>query len=97
MRPADGAPVAVAAFPTPIGVPASGVLTPDLRGSAPAAAPALASVNPRQQIPVVLAPAEAPSADSLAAVKKAIDLARRGRGNEATAIANASPIRSRPS
>ncbi len=37
----------------------------------------------------MLAPAEAPSADNLAAVKKAIDLARRGRGNEATAIANA--------
>ena len=37
----------------------------------------------------MLAPAEAPSPDTLAAVKKAIDLARRGRGNEATAIANA--------
>jgi soluble lytic murein transglycosylase len=89
MRPADGVPIAVAAFPTPIGVPPSGVLSPDLRGSVPAAAPALASVNPQQQIPVVLAPAEAPSPDNLAAVKKAIDLARRGRGNEATAIANA--------
>jgi soluble lytic murein transglycosylase len=89
MRPADGAPVAVAAFPTPIGVPPSGVLSPELRGSSPAAAPALASINPQQQIPVVLAPAEPPSPDNLAAVKKAVDLARRGRGNEATAIANA--------
>ena len=51
--------------------------------------PLLASVDPQQLIPVVLAPAEAPSSDNLAAVKKAIDLARRGRGNEATAIANA--------
>ena len=91
MRPADGIPVAVAAFPNPIGAPPSGVLSAETRPQAfaPAFAPALASVNPQQQIPVVLAPGEAPSSENLAAVTKAIDLARRGRGNEATAIANA--------
>ncbi len=82
------------AFPIPVGIAPSGVLMPPAAAApaamAPAAvAPALASVNPQQQLPAVMAPAEPPSADNLAAVKKAIDLARRGRGSEATAIANA--------
>jgi soluble lytic murein transglycosylase len=77
------------AFPMPVGIAPSGVLMPPAAAAPAVAAPALASVNPQQQIPTVMAPAEAPSADNLAALKKAIDLARRGRGSEATAIGNA--------
>ena len=41
------------------------------------------------QIPTVLAPSTPPSAATLAAVKRAIEAARRGRTSEATAIGNA--------
>lgn len=86
MRPANDN-SSPAAFPIPVGIAPSGVLMPPAQPVAPA--PVLASVSPQQQIPAVMAPAEPPSADNLAAVKKAIDLARRGRGSEATAIGNA--------
>ena len=64
------------AFPMPVGAPLA---------SAPAmAAPEAASRLP----PAVLAPGTSPSSESLASVKKAIELARRGKTSEATAIGN---------
>ena len=64
------------AFPTPIGTPMA---------SAPAAA-APEATSP--VAPAVLAPSTPPSSESLSAVKKAIELARRGKTSEATAIGN---------
>jgi len=72
-RPGEIAPAAAAgsAFPVPLGSPTA----------APAAAPA------QPAIPTVLAPATPPSSDDLAAAKKAIELARRGRTAEASGLA----------
>lgn len=75
-RPDTGPEAASPAFPTPIGTPMA---------SAPAAAVPEAA-NP--VAPTVLAPSTPPSSDNLAAVKKAIELARRGKTSEATAIGN---------
>lgn len=64
------------AFPAPIGTP--------LASASPMAAPEAAS----PAAPAVLAPGTPPSSESLAAIKKAIELARRGKTSEATAIGN---------
>ncbi|ARQ01766.1 lytic transglycosylase domain-containing protein [Pseudorhodoplanes sinuspersici] len=76
-RPGYGAPETTSpAFPTPIGAPLA---------SAPATAvPDAASPVP----PAVLAPGTPPSSESLAGVKKAIELARRGKTSEAAAVGN---------
>jgi len=76
-RPDDNAqPTATStAFPAPIGAPAAAPAT--------ASPPAASAV-----VPAVLAPSTPPSADTLAAVKKAVDLARRGRTAEANAVGN---------
>ncbi len=75
-RPASEPDTTSTAFPTPIGAPVT---------SAPAmAAPEAA----RPVAPTVLAPSTPPSSESLSAVKKAIELARRGKTSEATAIGN---------
>ncbi|MGD9921445.1 MAG: transglycosylase SLT domain-containing protein [Pseudorhodoplanes sp.] len=94
-RPAESA-TAVGAFPTPIGT------APILSSSAfvgarpPAESPAPAVTGPRQvasltppaaRVPAALAPATPISAENLAAVKKAIELTRRGRNSDATAVA----------
>jgi len=92
-RPAESA-TAVGAFPTPIGT--APILPATLTGpqrAAPAAPVAAAPQreaslqSPATQIPVALAPAAPTSADTLAAVKKAIELTRKGRNSEATAVA----------
>jgi soluble lytic murein transglycosylase len=92
-RPADSA-TATGAFPTPIGT------APILSSSLVAAQPAAGSpppsdafqreaalTPPATQIPAALVPAAPISSDSLAAVKKAVELTRRGRNSEATALA----------
>jgi len=64
------------AFPTPIGTPLSSAPTravPDASRAAP---------------PAALAQGPAPSSDNLAAVKRAIELVRRGKTSEATAVGN---------
>ena len=77
-RPADGVQpeTTSTAFPVPMGAPL-------------ASAPAMAVPEAAAPVaPAVLAPGTPPSSESLASVKKAIELARRGKTSEATAIGN---------
>lgn len=93
-RPAESA-TATGAFPTPIGT--APILSSSFVSAQPAAESATPSpIVPRReaalpppnvQIQPSLAPAVPISPDSLAAVKKAIELTRRGRRSEATAVA----------
>jgi soluble lytic murein transglycosylase len=91
-RPADSA-TATGAFPTPIGtapILPSTLIAPQAANAAPVAvAPQREAAlhPPTTQVPVALAPAAPISPDSLAAVKKAIELTRRGRNSEASAVA----------
>jgi soluble lytic murein transglycosylase len=81
------------AFPAPIG---TAPVVPSGLVSSQATTPAPSPVAPQReaalqppatQIPAALVPATPISADTLAAVKKAIELTRRGRNSEATAVA----------
>ena len=93
-RPAESA-TATGAFPTPIGT--APILSSSFISAQPvaetAAAPLIvprreaALTPPNVQVPAALAPAVPISPESLAAVKKAIELTRRGRNSEATAVA----------
>ena len=91
-RPADSATV-TGAFPTPIGtapiLPSGLVAAPSAVAAPQFAAPQReASLTPpTSHVPSALVPATPISADSLAAVKKAVELTRRRRNSEATAVA----------
>lgn len=91
-RPAESA-TAAGAFPTPIGtapILSSAFVTAQPQNTpAPAIMPRreAALTPPSAAIPSVLGPAAPISADNLAALKKAIELTRRGRNSEATAVA----------
>ena len=74
-RPESGSEATSAAFPTPIGAP--------LGTSSVAALPQASRLT--SAIVTTVAP---PSSESLSAVKRAIELARRGKTSEATAIGN---------
>ncbi len=93
-RPAESA-TAAGAFPTPIGTApilpsamvATGSTAPAAEFQREAALVPSASQALPSQVPATLVPATPISADSLAAVKKAVELTRRGRNSEATALA----------
>lgn len=91
-RPAESATV-TGAFPTPIGtapILSSALVPPQPAvASAPMAVPQRdASLTPPAiHVPSALVPATPISPESLAAVKKAVELTRRGRNSDATAIA----------
>jgi soluble lytic murein transglycosylase len=82
------------AFPAPIGtapVVPSGLTTSQAATAAPqpvAPQREAALQPPATQMPATLVPATPISADTLAAVKKVIELTRRGRNAEATAVAS---------
>jgi soluble lytic murein transglycosylase len=91
-RPAESA-TAAGAFPTPIGT--APILPSGLVPAVTASAPALvapqreaALTPPTSRFPSALVPAAPISADTLAAVKKAVELTRRRRNSEATAVAS---------
>lgn len=90
-RPAESATI-TSAFPTPIGT--APILPSRLIPAPIANAPVLAAPQreaaltpPTTRISSALVPATPISADSLAAVKKAVELTRRRRNSEATAVA----------
>ncbi len=91
-RPADSATV-TGAFPTPIGtapILPSGLVAAPSAVAAPQFAPPQREASltpPTSHVPSALVPATPISADSLAAVKKAVELTRRRRNSEATAVA----------
>ncbi|HWV52551.1 lytic transglycosylase domain-containing protein [Pseudorhodoplanes sp.] len=89
-RPAESA-TAAGAFPTPIGtapiLPAT-LNSPDSSTASTIVPQRQAALTPPSvHVPATLVPSAPISADTLAAVKKAVELTRRGRNSEATAVA----------
>ena len=95
-RPGESESVTAAiAFPTPIGtapILPSALVPPQTTNLAPVVAEPqrqAALTPPASPVPAALAPAAPISSESLAALKKAIELVRRGRNSEATAVGGA--------